>query len=424
MYYYNKEKSLVFIKKIAFFAIISAFILAGNYVLASDHRCNYRENNPDCIYIECTCDTDCGSTGFFGDSFCQNGNVYRNYKTNVCLNPGTKSAECTYYEEPKLWYECESWQTCSGGYCINNYNELNVQTNSATNISAAQATLNGYLYTDNYSYNCNLYVWFEYGPNTSYGFQTNRQQKNYAGSFSQNVNLYGNYSNYHFRAVAEDCQGRVFYGQNLSFYVGSQQGYISVDKTARNLTSGTSFAKTIYASPSDTLMFMITLLATGNQSVNNIYVRDYLPNNLIYKDQLIVSGAANYGGDINSGINIGAISSGQTVTITYQAEVASAQNFSYGTTTLNNNVSVTGSGLEHLPSNNASVIVTRSGVLGATTIPTGLTNNFWLDSFFLPLAVVLLVLWLWRSGIFFGFEKWMADKRLMKKIAAIQKRET
>jgi len=169
-------------------------------------------------------------------------------------------------------------------------------------------------------------------------------------------------------------------------------------------------------------MFMITVRAVGNQNAQNVFVKDALPANLIYNDQLIVACTVNtgnynncngnnynYAGNITSGINLGTVYAGQTVTITYQAQVASTENFAYGTTTLNNNVYLTSSNLSN-PSANASVIVTRSAVLGASTVATGLTNNFWVDSFFLPLMLVLLGIWLWRNGMLFGAGNWVKSK--------------
>ena len=179
-------------------------------------------------------------------------------------------------------------------------------------------------------------------------------------------------------------------------------------------------------------MFMITLVAQGNQGVNNVFVRDILPYGLVYKNNLVVSGSNGYGGDVTSGINIGTISAGQTVTITYQAQVGPASNFIYGTSILTDNASVTSSGNNPNVSN-ATVSVNRTAVYGATSVSTGLTNNFLVDSFFLPLMIALLGLWLFRSGLF-GFEKWAdkkkisairykAKKQLKAKIAEIQKKE-
>jgi len=191
---------------------------------------------------------------------------------------------------------------------------------------------------------------------------------------------------------------------------------------------------------------MITLRATG-QDVQNVIVRDNFPANLIYNNQLVVACTGNnggygncnnnnynYSGNITSGISLNTIYAGQTVTITYQAQVASIQNFSYGTTTLNNSVNVTSSQSGYNPTSNASVIVTRSAVLGASTVDTGLTNNFWMDSFILPLLVTLICIGLWRSGFFFGIERWVdnkkkirrgyiAEKELSSRIADIKKVE-
>jgi hypothetical protein len=200
-------------------------------------------------------------------------------------------------------------------------------------------------------------------------------------------------------------------------------------------------------------MFMITLQTTGADA-QNVLVRDNLPSTLIYQNQLVVACAVNYSysnnngnvnyntnycngnnynysGNITSGVNLNTINAGQTITITYQAQVASASNFAYGTTTLNNSVVVNSSNAGYVPTNNASIIVNRAGVYGASTVSTGLTNNFWVDSFLLPIIITLIGLWMWRSGFFFGVERWLdnkkkvrstyrSEKELSRKIAAIK----
>ena len=50
-------------------------------------------------------------------------------------------------------------------------------------------------------------------------------------------------------------------------------------------------------------------------------------------------------------------------------------------------------------------------VLGASYVSTGLTNNFWADSFFLPLMLALLGLWMYKSGMFISIEKWISGKK-------------
>jgi hypothetical protein len=156
---------------------------------------------------------------------------------------------------------------------------------------------------------------------------------------------------------------------------------------------------------------MITIQPSGNQDISNINVRDTLPANLIYKENLIVSGSSNYSGNITSGMNFGTISNGQTVTITYQAQVATASNFAFGSTTLTNSVSVSGTNLTYNPTTSASVVVTRSAVYGISTISTGLTNNLLTDSFLLPLLVALAGIWMFKAGMFGSIEKWINNKR-------------
>ena len=49
--------------------------------------------------------------------------------------------------------------------------------------------------------------------------------------------------------------------------------------------------------------------------------------------------------------------------------------------------------------------------MGASTISTGLTNNFWVDSFILPLAITLLALWMLKSGMLIGVQEWVANRQ-------------
>jgi|GEM_PF-3201281 len=224
------------------------------------------------------------------------------------------------------------------------------------------------------------------------------------------------------------CVGNSLYWydscNNQGSYIGTcgtiNYTTLSVTKQVRNLTTSTQFANSVYASPNDTLMYMITLQASGNQAAQNVFVRDILPTNIIYDSQLVIActggnyNCNNYSGNITSGINLYTINAGQTYTITYQAKVSQASNFAYGTTTHTNTVSTTASNVSSIPNATASVFVTRTGVLGVTTIPTGLTNNVWLDSFVIPLLIALILVWMWRMGMFIGVEKWLDSKKKVK----------
>ena len=80
---------------------------------------------------------------------------------------------------------------------------------------------------------------------------------------------------------------------------------------------------------------------------------------------------------------------------------------------------------------NANALV---GVNSATTVSTGLTNNFLTDSFFLPLLIAIIGVWMYRSGLFAGVIGWfdgkkskqqdyLAQKTLQGKIVEIQRKE-
>ncbi|MCX6721729.1 MAG: hypothetical protein NTY04_00850, partial [Candidatus Staskawiczbacteria bacterium] len=47
------------------------------------------------IFIMCFNAYDCGTNGPTGSLFCQGNNVYQNYITYTCNNPGTASSTCT-----------------------------------------------------------------------------------------------------------------------------------------------------------------------------------------------------------------------------------------------------------------------------------------------------------------------------------------
>jgi hypothetical protein len=98
---------------------------------------------------------------------------------------------------------------------------------------------------------------------------------------------------------------------------------------------------------------------------------------------------------------------------------------------LTNTVTVTSS--EASGNASAVVAVNKSGVAGVTTVSTGLTNNFLVDSFFLPLMIALAGIWMFRSGIV-KFDKlvdgvktknrvYTSSKELSARIAQIKKEE-
>ena len=191
--------------------------------------------------------------------------------------------------------------------------------------------------------------------------------------------------------------------------VGSGAGYLSVSKKVINLTSGNlNWQTSVNANPGDILSFVIALQAIG-QGVNNILVRDILPANLIYNGNLTINAGLNYSANPQAGINVGTLPAGQIYVISYQARVATNANFALGTTTLNNSAAITSTEAGTQIAG-AQVIVNKSAVSGATYIPSGITNNPIKDSFFFPMALIILGSWLYLSGRIYRFSDWLGMK--------------
>jgi len=181
--------------------------------------------------------------------------------------------------------------------------------------------------------------------------------------------------------------------------------FLQINKLVQNVSDGSTYQDSVLADPGEKVSFRIEV-TTGSAGLQSIIVKDALPNKIIYLGNLKIDNVS-YSGDITSGLNIGNLSSNQTKIITFDASVADSTQFNLGTTSLINAVLVYNSLFAN--SDTAKVMVYKATGSGATTIPTGLSNNFFLDSFFLPIVISLLIIFIFKSRII-NFEEWV-DKR-------------
>ncbi len=286
-----------------------------------------------------------------------------------------------------------------------NAGNLQVQTNSATSISGNHATLNGYVTNPNYGNT--VYVWFEWGTGTNYGNETYHQTKSGSASFVQNISNLSSGTTYHFRSAARLSNGYTVYGQDKTFNTsGTAPENLVVTKKVINLTSGNlNWQTSVSTKPGDILSFVTTVKAQSADA-HNVFVKDTLPQNFIYKGNLTLNSNINYSSNPMSGINIGTLPAGQVYVIAYQAQVPSAQNFSYGTTTLSSGVVISSSNAESKTAS-TQVSVNNSIVSGAVNVPTGITNTSLNDSLFLPIIIILTAFWLYFSGSTNKFADWL-----------------
>ncbi|MCX6748648.1 MAG: hypothetical protein NT076_03510, partial [Candidatus Pacearchaeota archaeon] len=57
--------------------------------------------------MNCLSDNDCGFTGYLGDEFCSQNDVYKNYQNAKCNNPGTLNSSCSINLIPSLIQDCD-----------------------------------------------------------------------------------------------------------------------------------------------------------------------------------------------------------------------------------------------------------------------------------------------------------------------------
>jgi uncharacterized repeat protein (TIGR01451 family) len=218
---------------------------------------------------------------------------------------------------------------------------------------------------------------------------------------------------------------------NVSSDYNYNSGSIFAEKLARNLSDGGFFANSIYADPGELISFSIRVRA-DNSGLSNVIVKDTLPDKLIYQSNSLQIDGVSSSGNIFSGLNIGNFYSGQEKTITFSALVAGKEKFGFGQTQLVNTVLISSSNNSN--SKSATVIVNKTSVAGAATeVSTGITNNLFLDSFFLPLSLALAVVWFLKSYIvriqdwFYlkrrKYQEYNSGKLLQIKIAGIKAKE-
>jgi hypothetical protein len=291
---------------------------------------------------------------------------------------------------------------------------INVKTEVPTNIYNNQAKLNG-SFTSTATNNAQ-YAWFEYGSNESYGMETSKQIiSGVSGTFFQEVsNLFSN-GTYHYRAVVQNSIGNKFYGEDVVFTINSNyynSGSLSVSKKIINITRGNlNWSDSIIACPNDVLSFSITLQATG-RDFNNVVIKDTIPINFIYNDNLLINATRDFSSNPINGINLGTIKNGNIVIVSYQVKIGPATSFSFGTTNLTANTVVSSDQMSTQTDTN-SIIINNPEVLGATNptdIATGLTNNLFTESFLLPMLLIIAGSWLYFSGKIYIFADWLESK--------------
>jgi uncharacterized repeat protein (TIGR01451 family) len=215
---------------------------------------------------------------------------------------------------------------------------------------------------------------------------------------------------------------------SVTIYLQQVLGAVSpsIQKKVRNLSDGqTQYFDSIYADPSEVLE--IQIIVNSGSGAQNVVVKDVLPDRISIRSNSLKIDGILTSGDIVSGISLGNLRANQIKTITFLADIAPSNQFSFGETNLINTATIYWNG--NSISDSATIIVKKSAVAGAATgAPTGFKN---FSSFLLILSSVLI--WFFETPIINWerlldkkkkeYQKLRAEKLLKLKIAKIKIKE-
>jgi uncharacterized repeat protein (TIGR01451 family) len=145
---------------------------------------------------------------------------------------------------------------------------------------------------------------------------------------------------------------------------------LTIVKQVRNVTDTIIvFADSTNAKPRQTLEFSIKVTSTGNVAIDNVVVRDVLPDRLLYvAGSTYVNGFLTSDGVTSNGINIGTMNAGVSKTITFRVNLEREVLFPRGETTLINTAYGRADEVAE-KSDTAQVIVTYTGCSTENNIP-------------------------------------------------------
>jgi hypothetical protein len=179
---------------------------------------------------------------------------------------------------------------------------------------------------------------------------------------------------------------------------------LSIEKWVRNVSRGDKEWRKdqIEAQPSDEVEFKIEISSLGDEIVRDISVKDSLPIELIYQNNLKVDGREDIRDVTEEEINVGDLSTGKTRTLVFSAKVKSEEDFDKNNTNLITSAIVFNN--EDSESDTASVLVKKPfsllAALSFGLIGGGFSVYGFLSFLFVLLVLILLYLFFSKKYVF------------------------
>lgn len=254
----------------------------------------------NCSYVACNTNSDCGTNQFIGLQFCQGNNIYQDYMTFTCNNPGTANANCTNSTVSKFEQSCSSDQFCSYGSCITPKPTFSQNSNPPPII---QNSYNQSYYVKHFRTNCyknNIYWYDSYGS----------VQDVYKNCYSDNpCNIDTCSDNQCVNRLKCDGSTCSVNSPDYAKYCGDNNQIQDVNLTVSisgKKESDTQWVKDIDVVNNDKINFLITVKNVSNLPVNNVLVRTDIGDSVEYMDNLKINDSPSIG-NIIYGIDLGII---------------------------------------------------------------------------------------------------------------------
>lgn len=145
-----------------------------------------------------------------------------------------------------------------------------------------------------------------------------------------------------------------------------------VTQEARNLTKQNfAWANMLQAEPKDRLEFRVIVTWRGARPAQNVLVQEALGQGLVYANNLKLDGVSVAGNIVEESLNIGALGTGQSKIVTFEAQTAPPETFAKALTQVVNTVTVFNA--DASASVFSTVQVNKAGA--PTDVPTGFLNE-------------------------------------------------
>lgn len=301
--------------------------------------------NGNCYYVMCSTNSDCGINQFAtGTQTCQGNNLYQDYITYTCNNPGSTNSSCASVKNPQLVQTCNNNQKCQVGLWFTGCAQTTNPTNTNnTNQNYQKCIGNSVYWFDSYGNQQGLYQTCGYGQtclNNSCATAAQPICASHAIKGCVNNSVYWYNSCGTQQDLYQNCgviNGTCQDGQckvNQPILQPAVKPFAVIYKAEENLiisvfgkkeSDPLQWEKNVSVLNNDKIDFLITVKNISDSPINNVLVKADIGNSIEYADNLKVDNIA-FNESIISGIDLGTMPSNTAKALSFTGLARSQNN--------------------------------------------------------------------------------------------------